>query len=118
MTYALSNFGLQFAAVMALIVWFVLEKNAALRKSASAFNSWIKAPGKDTGKGIYKDVPVWWYALTGGVSLFCLILACEYWPVQLPWYGVLLALAVSSILFVPVSVCLHIVLIIKADSYS
>lgn len=116
MTYALSNFGLQFAAVLALIVWFVLEKNVALRKSVSAFSSWIRAPGKGSREGIHKDVPVWWYALTGVVSLVCLVLACEYWPVQLPWYGVLLALAVSSILFVPVSVFLHIGLIVQLTS--
>ncbi|KAG9525478.1 OPT superfamily oligopeptide transporter, partial [Aureobasidium melanogenum] len=102
-TYALSNFGLQFAAVMALIVWFVLEKHTALRRAPSAFKSWIRAPCKVTKEGTYKDVPVWWYALTGVASLFCLILACEYWPVQLPWYGVLLALAVSSILFIPLA---------------
>lgn len=68
----------------------------------------MRAPCKVTKEGTYKDVPVWWYALTGVASLFCLILACEYWPVQLPWYGVLLALAVSSILFIPVSARLHV----------
>ncbi|KAH0434803.1 OPT superfamily oligopeptide transporter, partial [Aureobasidium melanogenum] len=102
-TYALSNFGLQFAAVVALIVWFVLEKHTALRRAPSAFKSWIRAPCKVTKEDTYKDVPVWWYALTGVASLFCLILACEYWPVQLPWYGVLLALAVSSVLFIPLA---------------
>ncbi|KAH0303562.1 OPT superfamily oligopeptide transporter, partial [Aureobasidium melanogenum] len=102
-TYALSNFGLQFAAVMALIIWFVLEKHTAFRRAPSAFKSWIRAPCKVTKEGTYKDVPVWWYALTGVASLFCLILACEYWPVQLPWYGVLLALAVSAILFIPLA---------------
>ncbi|KAH0336714.1 OPT superfamily oligopeptide transporter, partial [Aureobasidium melanogenum] len=102
-TYALSNFGLQFAAVMALIVWFVLEKHTTLRKAPSAFRSWIRTPCKVTKEDRYKDVPVWWYALTGVASLFCLILSCEYWPEQLPWYGVLLALAVSSILFIPLA---------------
>ncbi|KEQ61509.1 OPT superfamily oligopeptide transporter [Aureobasidium melanogenum CBS 110374] len=102
-TYALSNFGLQFAAVMALIVWFVLEKHTTLRKAPSAFKSWVKAPCEVTKEGAYRDVPVWWYALTGVASLFCLVLSCEYWPVQLPWYGVLLALAVSSILFIPLA---------------
>lgn len=117
-TYALSNFGLQFAAVMALIVWFILEKNAALRRGACTLRSWIRSPRKDTKEGIYKDVPVWWYALTGALSLFCLIVSCEYWPVQLRWYGVLLALAISSILFIPVSVRLHVGLVVQADPHS
>ncbi|KAH0368904.1 OPT superfamily oligopeptide transporter, partial [Aureobasidium melanogenum] len=102
-TYAVSNFGLQLAAVMALLVWFVLEKYTAIQKAPFAFKSWIKTPCKVPREGTYKDVPVWWYALTGVASLFCLILSCEYWPVQLPWYGVLLALAVSSVLFIPLA---------------
>lgn len=117
-TYALSNFGLQFAAVMALLVWFVLEKHTTLRKAPAAFKSWIRASRKVTREDACRDVPVWWYALTGVASLFCLILSCEYWPVQLSWYGVLLALAVSSILFIPVSAPLRVGFVLDADSYS
>lgn len=34
------------------------------------------------------------------MAIFC----CEYWDVQLPWYGVLLAFAVSLIFFVPLGI--------------
>lgn len=51
-------------------------------------------------------MPVWWYWVAGAGSLVLGIIACEVYPVQLHWYGVLLAFAVSALFFVPVSLTL------------
>ncbi|TQN64456.1 Glutathione transporter 1 [Colletotrichum shisoi] len=40
----------------------------------------------------YKAEPIWWYWI-----------ACEFYPVRLRWYGVLMSFAVSAIFFVPLA---------------
>ncbi|GFP53391.1 glutathione transporter 1 [Trichoderma asperellum] len=49
----------------------------------------------------YKDAPISWYLLTF-VSMAAIgIFVVEYYPVHLPWYGLLLALAIGAIFFIP-----------------
>ncbi|KAL7950147.1 OPT superfamily oligopeptide transporter [Trichoderma barbatum] len=49
----------------------------------------------------YKDAPVSWYLATF-VSMAAIgIFVVEYYPVHLPWYGLLLALAIGAIFFIP-----------------
>ncbi|KAL7784897.1 OPT superfamily oligopeptide transporter [Trichoderma ceciliae] len=49
----------------------------------------------------YKDAPLSWYLLTF-VSMAAIgIFVVEYYPVHLPWYGLLLALAIGAIFFIP-----------------
>ncbi|PNP52133.1 hypothetical protein THARTR1_07342 [Trichoderma harzianum] len=49
----------------------------------------------------YKDAPVSWYFATF-VSMAAIgIFVVEYYPVHLPWYGLLLALAIGAIFFIP-----------------
>ncbi|KAI1753950.1 OPT-domain-containing protein [Xylaria castorea] len=52
----------------------------------------------------YKDAPIYWYLLTF-VSMAAIgIFVVEYYPVHLPWYGLLLALGICSILFIPIGI--------------
>ncbi|KAK4218538.1 OPT oligopeptide transporter protein-domain-containing protein [Rhypophila decipiens] len=52
----------------------------------------------------YKDAPMTWYLLTF-VSMTAIgIYVVESYPVHLPWYGLLLALGICSILFVPIGI--------------
>ncbi|KAI1170215.1 OPT-domain-containing protein [Nemania sp. FL0916] len=52
----------------------------------------------------YKDAPIYWYLLTF-VSMTAIgIFVVEYYPVHLPWYGLLLALGICSILFIPIGI--------------
>ncbi|KAL2024538.1 hypothetical protein VTK56DRAFT_7581 [Thermocarpiscus australiensis] len=52
----------------------------------------------------YKDAPMLWYLMTF-VSMTAIgIFVVEYYPVHLPWYGLLLALAICSILFIPIGI--------------
>ncbi|TGJ78882.1 hypothetical protein E0Z10_g9885 [Xylaria hypoxylon] len=52
----------------------------------------------------YKDAPIYWYLLTF-ISMTAIgIFVVEYYPVHLPWYGLLLALGICSILFIPIGI--------------
>ncbi|KAI1112781.1 OPT oligopeptide transporter protein-domain-containing protein [Nemania sp. NC0429] len=52
----------------------------------------------------YKDAPISWYLLTF-VSMTAIgIFVVEYYPVHLPWYGLLLALGICSVLFIPIGI--------------
>ena len=56
----------------------------------------------------YPDAPLHWYVLTFVAMLVISIFVVEYYPVHLPWYGVLLALAITSVLFIPVGIVMAI----------
>ena len=56
----------------------------------------------------YPDVPMIWYLITFLVMLAIGIFVVEYYPVHLPWYGLLLALGITSVLFVPVGIVMAI----------
>ncbi|KAH7139200.1 OPT oligopeptide transporter protein-domain-containing protein [Dendryphion nanum] len=56
----------------------------------------------------YDDVPITWYLLTG-VSMAAIgMFVVEYYPIHLPWYGLLLALSIGAILFVPIGIVMAI----------
>ncbi|KAI0204958.1 OPT oligopeptide transporter protein-domain-containing protein [Astrocystis sublimbata] len=52
----------------------------------------------------YKDAPIWWYMLTFVSMTAVGIFVVEYYPVHLPWYGLLLALGICSVLFIPIGI--------------
>ncbi|KAL8934263.1 MAG: hypothetical protein Q9216_005992 [Gyalolechia sp. 2 TL-2023] len=52
----------------------------------------------------YQDVPVSWYLTTFLAMLAIGIFVVEYYPVYLPWYGLLLALAITAVLYIPVGI--------------
>ncbi|EGZ73310.1 OPT-domain-containing protein [Neurospora tetrasperma FGSC 2509] len=52
----------------------------------------------------YKDAPMSWYLITCILMLAIGIFVVEYYPVHLPWYGLLLALGICSILFIPIGI--------------
>jgi OPT family small oligopeptide transporter len=49
----------------------------------------------------YKDAPISWYLLTFASMTAIGIFVVEYYPVHLPWYGLLLALGIGAIFFIP-----------------
>ncbi|PFH58232.1 hypothetical protein XA68_13995 [Ophiocordyceps unilateralis] len=49
----------------------------------------------------YKDAPLSWYLLTFASMAAMGMFVVEYYPVHLPWYGLLLALAIGAIFFIP-----------------
>ncbi|KAH8912278.1 OPT-domain-containing protein [Coniochaeta sp. PMI_546] len=52
----------------------------------------------------YKDAPMTWYLLTFVTMTAVGIFVVEYYPIHLPWYGLLLALGICSILFIPIGI--------------
>ncbi|KAI1107756.1 OPT-domain-containing protein [Jackrogersella minutella] len=52
----------------------------------------------------YRDAPITWYLLTF-VSMTAIgIFVVEYYPIHLPWYGLLLALGICAVLFIPIGI--------------
>ncbi|KAK4192433.1 OPT oligopeptide transporter protein-domain-containing protein [Podospora australis] len=52
----------------------------------------------------YKDAPMTWYLMTFVSMLAIGIFVVEYYPIHLPWYGLLLALGICSVLFIPIGI--------------
>jgi hypothetical protein len=45
---------------------------------------------------------MWWYGVATVLGLFFAMFACEFYPVQVRWYGAVLAFVISAIFFIPV----------------
>ncbi|KAG0650296.1 Glutathione transporter 1 [Hyphodiscus hymeniophilus] len=56
----------------------------------------------------YKDAPLTWYLLTFVSMTAVGIFVVEYYPVHLPWYGLVLALGICTILFIPIGIVMAI----------
>ncbi|KAE9362709.1 OPT-domain-containing protein [Stipitochalara longipes BDJ] len=56
----------------------------------------------------YKDAPLSWYLATFIIMLAVGIFVVEYYPVHLPWYGLILALGICTILFIPIGIVMAI----------
>ncbi|KIV84611.1 OPT family small oligopeptide transporter [Exophiala sideris] len=56
----------------------------------------------------YQDVPMMWYGLTFVVMIAVGMFVVEYYPVHLPWYGLLMALGITTVLFIPVGIVMAI----------
>ncbi|KAH7128937.1 OPT oligopeptide transporter protein-domain-containing protein [Dactylonectria macrodidyma] len=106
-TYALNTFGLSFATISSLFVWQFLEKRQAIMSTFRA--AWRPEPeekGSTPRQGLqphYKDVPLWWYMVAAFIALGVGLFAHEYYPVQLRWYGVIFAMSVSAVFYVPLA---------------
>ncbi|KAE9980274.1 hypothetical protein EG327_006661 [Venturia inaequalis] len=88
------------------------------RVSAQSDRSHMSEPGLDhlmTGEDVhnrlmrgYEDVPMMWYLLTGLGMLAIGIFVVEYFPVFLPWYGLLMAIGICAVLFIPIGIVMAI----------
>lgn len=56
----------------------------------------------------YEDAPISWYLATFVAMLAIGIFVVEFYPVYLPWYGLLLALSITALLFIPVGIVMAI----------
>ncbi|ORZ09641.1 OPT family small oligopeptide transporter [Lobosporangium transversale] len=50
----------------------------------------------------YPEVPDWWYAALFVLMTVIAVITCEIWDYKLPWWGVLLAVAMSAFFALPV----------------
>lgn len=56
----------------------------------------------------YPDVPMIWYLITFVMMLGVGMFVVEYYPVHLPWYGLILAVSITAVLFIPVGIVMAI----------
>lgn len=52
----------------------------------------------------YKDAPLTWYLFVLITMLAIATYTVEHYPIHLPWYGLLLALGITSVFFIPVGI--------------
>jgi len=52
----------------------------------------------------YAEVPMWWYLSTGVSMLAVAFFLVAVYPIHLPWYGLLLALGVCVLLYIPIGI--------------
>ncbi|KAF9109292.1 hypothetical protein BGX30_008454, partial [Mortierella sp. GBA39] len=50
----------------------------------------------------YPEVPDWWYAALFVLMTAVAIITCEVWDYKLPWWGVILAVALAAVFSLPV----------------
>ncbi|KAG0266236.1 hypothetical protein BG011_002933 [Mortierella polycephala] len=50
----------------------------------------------------YPEVPDWWYLSLFVIMTVVAIITCEIWDYKLPWWGVILAVALSAVFSLPV----------------
>ncbi|KAI9738728.1 MAG: hypothetical protein M1834_008233 [Cirrosporium novae-zelandiae] len=56
----------------------------------------------------YEDAPMTWYLITFVSMLAVGLFVVEYYPIHLPWYGLLLAIGITCVLFIPVGIVMAI----------
>lgn len=112
MTYALNTFGLCFATIPALFTWLILEKREEVMNTirdsplVKLFQRKEDRRPEVRSNSPYMEVSSLWYLAPLALALAVGMFACEYYPVQLRWYGVIFAFLVSAVFFIPVS-CLR-----------
>ncbi|KAG1051741.1 hypothetical protein G6F43_006076 [Rhizopus delemar] len=52
----------------------------------------------------YPEVPQWWYALTFIVALGVSFAVIYVWPIHLPWWGLILAVAIPMVFTLPIGI--------------
>ncbi|KAK8116544.1 OPT family small oligopeptide transporter [Apiospora kogelbergensis] len=108
-TYALNTFGLCLATIASLFIWLALDKRKAIVDAIRSYSlPWHRpnVPTKQVASSrldASKEVPMWWYMCLLLASLGIAIFACEFYPVQLRWYGVIFAMVVAAVFFIPES---------------
>ncbi|KAI9598123.1 putative oligopeptide transporter 3 [Syncephalis fuscata] len=96
-------YGVGFAALSALLVHVALYHGREIIgrfRDAMTANDDIHAKLMDR----YPAVPQWWYLSVLGISGILGIFASEYYETELPWWGVLLAIAIAACFLLPIGI--------------
>ncbi|KAI0012951.1 OPT-domain-containing protein [Xylariaceae sp. FL0662B] len=81
------------------------RSNGSFARSSSSFDNILSH--EDVHNRLmkrYKDAPITWYLLTFISMTAVGIFTVEYYPVHLPWYGLVLALGICAVLFIPIGI--------------
>lgn len=96
----LLSYALNFAGVIALIVHCALYHGTDIIKKMKDQSH----GGEDIHKRLmnnFKEAPDWWYLILLVVSVVLAFVAVLCWETQLPWWGLIIALLISAITFIP-----------------
>jgi len=96
-------YGVGFATLSAVLVHTALYHGGeivARFKDARSQDDDIHAKLMDR----YEEVPDWWYAVFFVLNLGLAIFVCEYYGIKLPWWAVILAVAISGIFVLPIGI--------------
>ncbi|KAL7270071.1 hypothetical protein RUND412_007233 [Rhizina undulata] len=87
------------------------RKRSKRRRSSLSDREWEEGDWEDVHMRLmrrYKEAPAWWYLVTFAGMIAVGIFVVEYYPVYLPWYGLLLALGVCGLFFIPIGIVMAI----------
>ncbi|XP_052732201.1 oligopeptide transporter 6 isoform X3 [Vigna angularis] len=106
-TFFAMTYGLGFAALSATIVHVLLFHGREIwNQSKMAFGNSKKVDIHTRLMRRYKSVPMWWFYIILVVNIALIIFICEHYKesLQLPWWGVLLACAISIFFTLPIGI--------------
>ncbi|KAJ5703991.1 hypothetical protein N7493_011129 [Penicillium malachiteum] len=105
-TTSVLSYGLGLGSMSSVIVHSVLFHGQDVWKGLKTiFKSNKKVEDKDIHVKLmakYKPVPLWWYASSFVVMIALSIFFVEYYDTGLPWWGIILSLAINIVLFIPI----------------
>ncbi|KAK8172299.1 OPT oligopeptide transporter protein-domain-containing protein [Phyllosticta citrichinensis] len=94
------------------------QEERPLRHARSTRSMTASMPDLDNMMGVedvhnrlmrrYNDAPMSWYLFTGAAMTAIGMFVVEYYPIHLPWYGLLLALGICALLFIPIGIVMAI----------
>ncbi|KAJ7959383.1 Oligopeptide transporter like [Quillaja saponaria] len=106
-TFFAMTYGLGFATLAATIMHVLLFNGRDIWKQTKrAFGNSKTMDIHTRLMKRYKSVPMWWFLVILVVNIAAIIFACEYYneSLQLPWWGVLLACAISIFFTLPIGI--------------
>ncbi|KAK2390768.1 oligopeptide transporter [Trifolium repens] len=106
-TFFAITYGLGFATLSATIMHVILFHGREIwSQSKRAFGDHKKIDIHTKLMKKYKSVPMWWFHIILVVNIALIIFICEYYneSLQLPWWGVLLACAISITFTLPIGI--------------
>jgi OPT family small oligopeptide transporter len=97
------SYGVGFATLSAVLVHTLLyhgKEILARFKDARSQDDDIHAKLMDR----YEEVPDWWYGIVFLINMALSVVVCEVYDINLPWWGVLLAIGMAAVFLVPIGI--------------
>ncbi|VFQ72625.1 unnamed protein product [Cuscuta campestris] len=106
-TFFAMSYGIGFATLSAVVVHVLLFNGRDIwSKTKKAFGGESKEDIHTRLMRAYKEVPMWWFVVILVVNLVVILYTCMHYEetLQLPWWGVFLACAISLFFTLPIGI--------------
>ncbi|KAI7901113.1 OPT family small oligopeptide transporter [Cokeromyces recurvatus] len=103
-TFFALAYGISFAGITSVIVHTILYHGKEI------IEQWKKSRNQEDEDihhklmRVYPEVPQWWYITVFILSFGASFGLIYHWPIGLPWWGLILALAISMIFVLPIGI--------------